>query len=214
MLISLANPLFTGTVQALERPPEYPVLRVVDGDTILIDYNGKKEKIRLLNVDTPESVHPDKKRNSTLGKAASDYTRERLEGKSVGLVFENRKRGKYGRLLAYIMVEGENFNIELVKKGWSPYYTKYGTSPSFHKEFLTAQKHAKSLSLHIWGNTLIRNSEPRPIARKVIYHGNKKSRVFHNQACKWFNCKHCTRIFHTPDKALSAGFRPCSICRP
>jgi len=47
---------------------QYKVTRVVDGDTIVIRYNGKFEKVRLLCVNTPESVHPDKKQNIPMGK--------------------------------------------------------------------------------------------------------------------------------------------------
>ncbi len=50
---------------------EHKVLRVVDGDTIVVDYHGKKEKIRMLCVNTPESVHPDTRRNTPMGKKAS-----------------------------------------------------------------------------------------------------------------------------------------------
>ncbi len=96
--------------------PCYPVVRVVDGDTLSILYQGKKEKIRLLNVDTPESVHPNRSRNTPLGKKASAYTRSRLAGKRVCLEFEGKKRGKYGRLLAYVILDNKNFNLELVKK--------------------------------------------------------------------------------------------------
>ena len=92
----------------------YKVVRVVDGDTIDINYRGKKERIRLLNVDTPESVHPYKTRNTQLGKQASDYTKKRLSGKFVSLEFEEKKRGKYGRLLAYVILDKKNFNLELV----------------------------------------------------------------------------------------------------
>ena len=61
---------------------------MVDGDTIVVDYNGRYEKVRLVCVNTPKSVHPDKKQNVPLGKVASDYTKQRLSGKSVGLKFE------------------------------------------------------------------------------------------------------------------------------
>ncbi len=50
---------------------EHKVLRVVDGDTIVVDYQGKKEKIRMLCVNTPESVHPGPRRNTPMGKKAS-----------------------------------------------------------------------------------------------------------------------------------------------
>jgi micrococcal nuclease len=76
---------------------EYRVLRVVDGDTIDIDYNGTKERVRLLCVDTPESVHPDQSKNTAMGRKASDYSKKRLSGKSVDIELETKTRGKYGR---------------------------------------------------------------------------------------------------------------------
>ena len=46
---------------------QYQVTHVVDGDTIDVIYKGKKERNRMLNVDTPESVHPDQSRNTAMG---------------------------------------------------------------------------------------------------------------------------------------------------
>ena len=109
------------------------VTRVVDGDTgdVLMP-TGEVVRIRLLCVDTPESVHPDKARNFPMGQVASDYTKRMLYGKTVPLVYEDgNRRGRYGRLLAYILVEGVNYNVELVRQGLSPYYTKYGRSSTF-----------------------------------------------------------------------------------
>ena len=59
----------------------HQVLHIVDGDTIDIDYNGTKERIRLLCVNTLESVHPDRKQNTPMGRVASDYTKKRLQEK-------------------------------------------------------------------------------------------------------------------------------------
>ncbi len=59
---------------------QYKVVRVVDGDTIVIEYDGKYEKVRLLCVNTPESVHPDKKQNIPMGKVAFKYTQKKLIG--------------------------------------------------------------------------------------------------------------------------------------
>ena len=87
-----------------------------------------------------------------MGKKASAYTKSRLSGKSVALEFETKKRGKYGRLLAYVILDGNNFNIELVRTGWSKYYTKYGNSENHHSAFLSAEKIAKKAGLNIWIN--------------------------------------------------------------
>jgi micrococcal nuclease len=132
---------------------QYEVVRVVDGDTIVIKYNGKYEKVRLLCVNTPESVHPDEKQNIPMGKVASKYTQKKLIGKYVNLEFEIKKlRGNYGRLLAYVFVDGQNLNLDLVRQGLSPYYTKYGKSEKYDAEFRAAEKQARKEELNIWGD--------------------------------------------------------------
>ena len=131
---------------------QYKVIRVVDGDTIVIRYNGKYEKVRFLCVNTPESVHPDKKQNIPMGKTASRYTQKKLTGKYVDLEFESYKRGNYGRLLAYVFVDGKNINLDLVRKGLSPYYTKYGKSQKYDAEFRAAERQARKEKLNIWGD--------------------------------------------------------------
>jgi micrococcal nuclease len=146
MLLVLVLPVLTIAGQ-------YKVIRVVDGDTIVIKYNGKYEKVRLLCVNTPESVHSDAKQNVPMGKVASKYTQKRLTGKDVNLEFEiDRLRGNLGRLLAYVFVDGQNLNLDLVRQGLSPYYTKYGKSEKYDAEFRDAEKHARKDKLNIWGD--------------------------------------------------------------
>ena len=135
---------------------QYKVIRVVDGDTIVVRYNGKYEKVRLLCVNTPESVHPDKKQNIPMGKVASRYVEKKLldeYGRYVDLKFEmDRIRGNHGRLLAYVFVNGKNLNIDLVRQGLSPYYTKYGRSQKYDAEFRVAEKQARKEKLNIWSD--------------------------------------------------------------
>lgn len=144
---------------------QHQVVKVVDGDTIDVLYMGKKERIRLLCVDTPESVHPDQSRNTEMGRKASAYTKSRLTGKSVDLEFESKLRGKYGRLLAYVILDGKNFNVELVREGWSPYYTKYGTSEHHHVEFQQAQKYAKAQGGNVWAAQGLMQNRRKPRLR-------------------------------------------------
>ena len=59
------------------------VFSVVDGDTIKVILNNEKYTVRLVGVDTPESVHPNKEKNTVEGKIASDYTKSRLQDKNV-----------------------------------------------------------------------------------------------------------------------------------
>ena len=131
---------------------QFKVIRIVDGDTIVVNYKGKYEKVRLLCLNTPESVHPDNKQNIPIGKVASDYTKKRLKGQYIVFEFEGPRRGKYGRLLAYVFVDGKNFNLELVETGLSPYYTKYGLSQKYYKEFRDAERYARDHKLNIWEN--------------------------------------------------------------
>lgn len=137
---------------ALGSSKDYKVIRAVDGDTVVVAHHGKQEKVRLLCIDTPESVHPDKKQNIPMGKVASDFTSKRLLGKSVDLEFGPELRDRYGRLLAYVLVEGKNFNLELVRQGLSPYYTKYGLSRKYDQDFREAEKLARKDKLNIWGD--------------------------------------------------------------
>ena len=83
----------------------YQVLRIVDGDTIVVSYNGKKEHIRLLRINTPE-----KKQDGY--KQAKKAMEKLVKGKRARLEFEHTlERGKYGRILAYIWVDDMNVNV-------------------------------------------------------------------------------------------------------
>ena len=52
----------------------------------------------------------------------------------------------------YLKVDGQNLNLDLVRKGLSPYYTKYGRSQKYDAEFRAAEKRARKKKLHIWGD--------------------------------------------------------------
>jgi micrococcal nuclease len=136
----------------LSSAAQYKVLHVCDGDTISINYEGKEERVRLLRVDTPESNHPDKKQNIPMGKTAAEYTEKTLAGKSVDLEFEGERKDRHGRLLAYVFVDGKNYCLELIEKGLSPYYTKYGSSKKYDQEFKEAERQARKQGLGIWGD--------------------------------------------------------------
>ena len=96
----------------------YRVIRVIDGDTIEIDMNGTLEKVRLIGVDTPETVDP-RKRVQAFGKEASAFTRNLLIGEDVFLRSGSESRDRYGRLLAYVFraPDGMFVNLEIVRQG-------------------------------------------------------------------------------------------------
>lgn len=69
----------------------YEVVRVVDGDTVILNIDGKKTRVRLIGIDTPESVAMDERRNVKQGKTASEYTKQLLENKKVRLEYDDEK---------------------------------------------------------------------------------------------------------------------------
>ena len=94
------------------------VIRDVDGDTVVVRLaTGRIEKIRLLGVDTPEVVDP-RKPVQCFGHAASAYTKAHLTGRRVMLELDAEQRDKYGRLLAYIVLDGQRFNDRLLELGY------------------------------------------------------------------------------------------------
>jgi micrococcal nuclease len=108
------------------------VIRVVDGDTFVANVNGTEEKIRLIGVDTPESVHPDKSKNTKEGKEASEYTKSMLQpGTKVWLEADVEKVDKYNRELRYVWLKepkdsnseveakSKMLNMILVEDGWA-----------------------------------------------------------------------------------------------
>ena len=216
---------------------QYKVIRVVDGDTIVIDYHGKYEKVRLLCVNTPESVHPDKKQNIPMGKVASNYAKKKLTGKYVDLEFEgSRRRGNYGRLLTYVFIDGQNFNLDLIKQGLSPYYTKYGRSQKYDHEFRSAEKSARKQGLNIWGDSELtqkylrlkskwgQSSSAVPTVDQQksvqtdagIYIGNKRSHKFHRPECRWAKAMSSANkvFFQSRQEAINQGYVPCKVCKP
>src|SRR6266576_6141848 len=90
-----------------------PVTKVTDGDTIHVTYQGHDERVRLIGVDTPEVPWYGGK-EECYGVKAGLYARQRLSGRSVRLVFDVNLRDRYERLLAYVYVGPELFNLTLV----------------------------------------------------------------------------------------------------
>ena len=102
----------------------YDVVRVVDGDTIIVDIDGAETRVRLIGVDTPESVHPDDTLNSERSQVASDFTSALLTGKQVYLEYGEEKTDKYGRTLAYVFLSDKTMiEAELLKNGMAEVMT-------------------------------------------------------------------------------------------
>ena len=94
------------------------VLRVIDGDTIEVSMNGREERVRLIGVDTPETVHPEIG-VEPFGPEASAFTKRHLPpGTQVRLELDVQQRDRYGRLLAYLYLpDGRMLNELLLQEG-------------------------------------------------------------------------------------------------
>jgi len=129
------------------------VSRVVDGDTVEISPSiGGTEDVRLIGVDTPETVDPEEE-VEPYGPEASDFATSELEGERVDLEFGQEKFDDYDRLLAYIYVDGQMFNEMLVEQGYAQAYP-YEPNTKYADRFEEAQQEARASGLGIWGLSL------------------------------------------------------------
>ena len=102
----------------------YDVVRVVDGDTIIVNIDGEETKVRFIGVNTAESVHPDETKNTEIGKESSEWTAELLSGQQVYLEYDIDKTDDYGRTLAYVYLsDGRMVQEELLKAGMAELMT-------------------------------------------------------------------------------------------
>src|SRR5437868_5865650 len=107
-----------GTARSGADSPTVRVMAVVDGDTIDVTWGAGRERVRLLGVDTPETVDP-RRPVGCYGPEASAFTHRRLQSRAVRLRFDRQRRDRFGRLLAYVEVDGRRFNDELLTGGYA-----------------------------------------------------------------------------------------------
>lgn len=129
-------------------------MKIVDGDTIILDINGVNTKVRLIGVDTPESVHNDASRNCVYGEVASEYTKGLLKGKSVTIEYDEERTDKYDRTLAYIYLpDGTMLNELLVRNGYAV-AKEYKPNVKYTNILIQAQKEAKENKLGMWNDSI------------------------------------------------------------
>ncbi len=100
------------------------VVRAVDGDTIIVRSGGRVEDVRLLGIDTPETVDP-RRPVGCYGPEASAYTKHLVTGRTVTLRYDRELHDRYGRFLAYVWLAGPRpvfVNAELVRRGYARSY--------------------------------------------------------------------------------------------
>ncbi len=128
------------------------VVRVVDGDTITVNYNGVNTSVRLIGVDTPETVDP-RKPVQCYGVEASNYTKSQLNKQTVYLEFDASQgvTDRYDRLLAFVRrADGSLFNYDLIANGFAFEYTYQGNPYRYQSEFLAAARDARENGRGLW----------------------------------------------------------------
>lgn len=212
------------------------VTRVVDGDTIEVELSGKKEKVRFLLVDTPESVHSDSSKNTEYGKVASEYTKNLLEGKEVGLEFDAAERDRYGRLLAYVYLNDQMVNRLLLSEGHAK-VAVYQPNVKYVDDFRTLEKEAQTNKKGIWedgisafenpteapaqSNNNFAQAEANEQANQNVvetgnYVANANTMKFHEASCRHIKrMSEGNKIRYTNRQdAVNAGYQPCKVCYP
>jgi micrococcal nuclease len=125
---------------------------VVDGDTIIVQLpDGERERVRLIGIDTPESVDP-RRPVECLGEEAAKRTQELLAGRRVLLAFDPTQglRDRYRRLLAYVFRDDGLFvNETLIAEGYAHEYT-YATPYTYQAQFKRVQQEAREEQRGLW----------------------------------------------------------------
>ncbi len=145
----------TSSASLSDKPNQaYKVLKVIDGDTIDVDIEGKKFTVRLIGVNTPETVDP-RRSVQCFGVEASNKTKELLTDRQVILEKDVSETDKYGRILRYVFLPLENgdrlfVNDYLVREGYATAYD-YPPDVKYSVRFRVAETEAREQNKGLWG---------------------------------------------------------------
>ncbi len=145
-----------------EGMPSAAVARVVDGDTVDVSLDGQTVRVRLIGIDTPETVDP-RKPVECFGREASAKAHELLDGQTVFLEDDPSQDSvdRYGRALRYVwMADGRLFNLEMVAQGYAFEYT-YNLPYKYQASFKQAERDAREQGRGLWAPSAC-NGEHRP----------------------------------------------------
>lgn len=203
-----------------------PVVKIVDGDTIDVRIDGEVERVRLIGIDTPETVDP-RRPVGCFGKEASERTRALLEGQTVRLEPDPSQdnRDRSGRLLRFVWLDdGRLVNLDLIAEGYAYEYT-FNLPYKYQAEFRSAEQAARDAERGLWSPatcggqadraatpTAIGGTEPgaegcppeRPIKGNINRDGE---RIYHAPDSPSYGGVIPERCFASAAEAEAAGFR-------
>jgi micrococcal nuclease len=173
------------------------VKKVIDGDTVIL---SSGEKVRYIGIDAPDKSDP-------YFVEAKEFNQKMVEGKIVSLKYDEERRDKYFRILAYVWVDSFLVNAELIKKGLASVYT-YPPNLKHRDYFCSLQTQARKAKIGIWSIPVSEEEE--------YYLGNKRSFRFHRPNCKYAlqMAERNKIVFQNREEALDSCYNPCRSCDP
>ncbi|WAC08954.1 MAG: thermonuclease family protein [Thermodesulfobacteriota bacterium] len=216
--------LFIFLINAAQATEYRQCTRVVDGDTIILDRN---ERVRLIGVDTPETVYPSKP-VEFFGKEASAFTKRMVQGKKVRLEYDWQRKDKYGRTLAYIYLsDGTFLNAEIIKQGYGHAYTKYPFK--YLEDFRKYERESREKRRGLWADDPVASTErlaqgegnksppgqilPNVAPQKseaVTVYVTRTGAKYHREGCRYLRRSSIPISLEEAKKRYS----PCSVCSP
>ena len=208
VLIAFAFAAQAGAQDAVPYPAEdfskdtaCPIEKVVDGNTVVIQRDGKSVPVRLIGVDTPDTMHPQKPAEA-FGKEASAFARHLLLGESVYLRGDEgeEREDRYGHLLAYLyrVPDGLFVNLEIVRQGYGRTLTRF---PFQHMElFQHYERQAQEAAKGLWGQP---EEEPDDPEGAVTVYSTRTGKKYHREGCRWLSLTEAKK-----------RYSPCFICEP
>lgn len=208
---------------------EAEVVRVIDGDTIEVQIGERLEPVRLIGIDTPESVRPGTP-VECFGWEASAYTKSQLSGASVQLERDITDRDKYRRLLRYVWKDGVLINQRLVAEGYAQVYT-YPPDVKYDALLREAQEDARQAARGLWGGCAEEDISVPPVGGSVhpeegpngcSIKGNiniEGEHIYHTPECPYYSRTNISEVrgerwFCSEEEAAAAGWRKALNCEP
>lgn len=197
--------------------PTYEVVRIVDGDTVVVLMEGKEVTVRLIGVDAPESAAADEVAQAT-GQEASRFLADLLQGEEVYIERDHTFQDKYGRELLYLYraPEGLFVNLEIIRQGYGRTYTKFPFE--YMKLFRQYEASARKAQRGLWRDAgrsaMSRETSPAHAessdARVTVYR-TRTGTKYHREGCRHLSK---SKIPISLQQAQTMGYTPCAVCRP
>jgi len=150
----------------------YTLVRVVDGDTIIVQKDSKEYSVRLIGIDAPENSKTRYGYTEPYGDESKKELERLIVGKEIFLEFDESQweTDKYNRLLAYVFVWDMNINKEMIRRGMVKEYT-YNTPYKYQIEFRQAQKEAQESKRGIWSSYTPHKESSTDIKNRTYHNG-------------------------------------------